>query len=140
MGPAPGAGSAATAPSPAHASGTLYRRLGGYDAIATVVDDFLARMMGDAVLAGFFEDMSVPEKSRVRQMLVDQLCEMSGGPCVYVGQDMRTAHQALGITEDDWNRAVAHLVATLDQLRVVGREREELLAAVSALKGEIVNP
>ncbi|HWP36508.1 MAG TPA: group 1 truncated hemoglobin, partial [Gemmatimonadales bacterium] len=126
------------APSTARGGRALYHRLGGYDAIAAVVDDFLRRMIGDSMLAGFFQDMSVPEKNRVRQMLVDQLCEMSGGPCVYVGQDMRTAHQALGITEDDWSRSVSHLVATLDQFKVVGREREELLAAISSLKGEIV--
>lgn len=131
------AGGSGASPAP-RTGGALYHRLGGYDAIAAVTDDFLRRMLGDPELAPFFEDLSLPEKNRVRQMLVDQLCEVSGGPCVYVGQDMRTAHQGLGITEDDWTRAVGHLVATLDQFRVLGREREELLAAISSLKSEIV--
>jgi hemoglobin len=131
---------AAASPAPARASGTLYQRLGGYDAIAAVTDDFLRRMIGDPELAPFFEKLSPPEKNRVRQMVVDQLCEMSGGPCVYVGQDMRTAHQGLGITEGDWKRAVDLLVATLDQFNVVGREREELLAAIASLRDEIVQP
>lgn len=119
-------------------AGTLYHRLGGYDAIAAVVDDFLTRMLGDRQLAVFFEKLNDAAKQRVRQMLVDQICAVSGGPCFYVGQDMRTAHQGMGITEDDWNRAVGHLVATLDRFRVPQREKDELLAAISALKDQIV--
>lgn len=119
-------------------AGTLYHRLGGYDAIAAMVDDFLTRMLGDRQLVVFFEDLNDAAKQRVRQMLVDQLCAASGGPCLYVGQDMRTAHQGLGITEDDWNRAVGHLVATLELFQVPQRERQELIAAIAALKNEIV--
>ena len=128
---------AGSAPAP-RAAGTLYQRLGSYDAIAAVVDDFLARMLGDRQLAVFFENLNDAAKQRVRQMIVDQLCAASGGPCFYVGQDMRTAHQGMGITEDDWNRAVGHLVATLDHFRVPQRERQELLTAISALKADIV--
>lgn len=123
---------------PPRAAGTLYHRLGGYDAIAAVVDDFLARMLADRELAVFFENLNDAAKQRVRQMIVDQLCAASGGPCIYVGQDMRTAHQGMGITEADWNRAVGHLMVTLDRFRVPQREKDELLAAISALKDQIV--
>ena len=129
---------AGSPPAP-RSTGTLYHRLGGYDAIAAVVDDFLARMLGDRRrLAVFFENLNDAAKQRVRQMIVDQLCAASGGPCIYVAQDMRTAHQGMGITEADWNRAVGHLMVTLDRFRVPQREREELLAAISALKADIV--
>lgn len=118
--------------------GTLYHRLGGYDTIAALVDDFLARMLKDPVIEPFFHDLQTGEKQRVRQMLVDQLCEVAGGPCVYVGKDMRTAHTGLKITDQDWNKAVAHLVETLELFRVPTKERGELLAAVAALRDEIV--
>lgn len=129
---------AGCAPASQPAAGTLYQRLGGYDAIAAVVDDFLARMLSDRELAVFFEKVNDAGKQRVRQMLVDQICAAGGGPCFYVGQDMRTAHQGMGITEVDWNRAVGHLVATLDRFRMPQREKDELLGAISALKSEIV--
>jgi len=139
------AGCGAQAPAPAGApaiiprtAGTLYHRVGGYDAIAAMVDDFLGRMLRDPAIEPFFRDLQVGEKQRVRQMLADQLCEATGGPCVYVGKDMQSAHAGLDITEQDWTKAVAHLVATLDAFRVPTREREELLSAVAGLKDQIV--
>lgn len=112
--PAPAAAPAVIQRSP----GTLYHRIGGYDALAAMVDEFLGRMLSDPQIEPFFRDLQPGEKQRVRQMLVDQLCEATGGPCVYVGKDMKTAHTGLDIREPDWTRAVGHLVATLDTFRV----------------------
>jgi hemoglobin len=52
---------------------------------------------------------------------------------------MKTAHAGAGITEGDWNAAVAHLVATLDKFKVPEKERSELLTAISSFKGDIVD-
>lgn len=131
----PPAAAPATVP---RSPGTLYHRLGGYDALAAVVDDFLGRLLADPQIEPFFRDLQLGEKRRVRQMLVDQLCEATGGPCVYVGKDMKTAHTRMDITEDEWNRAVGHLAATLETFRVPTRERDELLSAVAGLKDQIV--
>jgi len=62
----------------------------------------------------------------------------TGGPCSYTGRDMKTAHTGLNITEHDWNVSVKHLGATLDKFKVPDKERQEVLAAVSGLKGDIV--
>lgn len=138
-------GCGAQAPTPAatpavipRSPGTLYHRVGGYDALAAMVDDFLGRMLKDPDIEPFFRDLQTGEKQRVRQMLVDQLCEATGGPCVYVGKDMKTAHTGLDIKEQDWTRAVGHLVATLGTFRVPANERDELLSAVAGLKDQIV--
>jgi hemoglobin len=132
--PVPEAAPAAFPRSP----GTLYHRIGGYDALAAMVDDFLGRMLQDPQLEPFFQDLQTGERQRVRQMLVDQLCEATGGPCVYVGKDMKTAHTGLDINEQDWSTAVRLLVATLELFRVPSAERQELLSAVAALKDQIV--
>ena len=117
---------------------SLYKRLGGYDALAAVTDDFLVRLVSDKQLARFFVGASDSSKIRIRQLVVDQLCEATGGPCKYIGRDMKTAHKGLGITEDDWNAAVKHLVATLDKFNVPKKEKDEVLAAISGLKGDLV--
>ena len=70
---------------------------------------------------------------------MDFLCKISGGPCAYTGQDMKTAHAGISITEQDWSAAVKDLQATLDKFKVPDRERGEVLAAVSSLKGDIVH-
>lgn len=117
---------------------SLYKRLGGYDAIAAVTDDFLPRLVGDPALAKYFTGHSADSKQRIRQHVVDFLCLATGGPCVYKGRDMKTAHAGLGITEAEWNAGVQHLIATLDKFKVAQKEKDDLLGAASGLKKDIV--
>lgn len=117
---------------------SLYKRLGGYDAIAAVTDDFVPRLAGDPQLAKFFAGHSKDSLGKIRQHVVEFLCNATGGPCIYMGRDMKTAHAGLGITSADWELSVKHLTATLDKLKVPAREKGEVLAAVSGLKNDIV--
>lgn len=117
---------------------SLYQRLGGYDALAAVTDDFIGRLATDKSLARFFAGHSKDSLGRIRQLVVDQLCAATGGPCVYIGRDMKSAHQGMGISEADWNTAAGHLVATLDKFKVPEKEKNEVLGAISSLKNDIV--
>jgi len=117
---------------------SLYQRLGGYDAIAAVTDDFIGRLVANKALMRFFGGASIDTQKRFRQHLVDQLCAATGGPCYYVGRDMKTSHAGLGITEAEWNGAVADLVAALDKFKVPAKEKDELLTIVSSTKKDIV--
>jgi hemoglobin len=120
------------------AAPTLYRRLGGYDAIAAVSDDFIGRLAADKQLARFLVGLSADSQKKLRQHVVDQLCEATGGPCIYIGRTMKTSHAGLGITEADWQSTVKHLVATLDKFKVSEKEKGELLAIAASLKADIV--
>ncbi len=117
---------------------SLYQRLGGYDAIAAVTDDFLGRLASEKQFARFFGGASEDSMKKLRQHVVDQLCNATGGPCNYTGRDMRTSHKGLGITQSDWDVAVQHLVASLDKFKVPDAEKNEVLGAVSSLKKDIV--
>jgi hemoglobin len=126
------------APPQATAQPTLYKRLGGYDALAAVTDDFLGRLATDPQMGRFFKGLSTDSQKRVRQHIVDFLCLATGGPCIYNGRDMKTAHTGLNITEDDWNLSVKMLTATLDKFKVPDKEKSDVLGAVSGLKADIV--
>jgi hemoglobin len=116
----------------------LYHRLGGYDAIAAVTDEFIARLAGDMKFARFFGGLSTDSKLHLRQLVVDQLCAATGGPCVYIGRSMKQAHAGLGITEADWTVSAQHLGEALDKFHVGRREQDEVFAAVTKLKPDIV--
>ncbi len=75
---------------------SLYLRLGGYDAIAAVTDDFLGRLAKDPQFTRFFSGFSTDSVKRIRQLIVDQLCAAAGGPCFYTGRDMKKTHAGLG--------------------------------------------
>ena len=117
---------------------SLYKRLGGYDAIAAVTDDFIGRLATDKDLGRFFKGASESSQKRIRQLVVDFLCNATGGPCVYNGRDMKTVHTGLKITEKDWDVSVKHLTATLDKFKVPAKEKGEVLTAISGLKKDIV--
>ena len=74
----------------------------------------------------------------IRQLAVDMVCHATGGPCAYIGRDMKTAHKGLGITAAEWDAAVKHFVATLDQFKVPAKEKDELVTIVGSLRADIV--
>jgi len=117
---------------------TLYQRLGGYDAIAAVTDDLIQRFVADPQIKPFFTGLNDAHKKRVRQHLVDFLCQATGGPCAYTGQDMKTAHTGLHITDEQWQAAVKDVTASLNKFKVPDREKGEVLTAVGGLKADIV--
>ena len=117
---------------------SLYERVGGYNALALVVDDFIGRLVSDKQFDKFFVGHSNDSKKRIRQHILDQFCAATGGPCVYMGRDMKTTHAGLGITNADWDAAAKHLAASLDKFKVPEKEKGEILAFVTTLKNDIV--
>ncbi|MGH8583003.1 MAG: group I truncated hemoglobin [Gammaproteobacteria bacterium] len=127
---------AGCAPEPqAIAEETLFERLGGKDAITAVADDFVGNVGADARINHYFENTDL---GRLRQLLVEQICEGSGGPCKYSGRDMRSTHAHLGITESDFNALVEDLIKSLDKFKVPQKEKDELLAVLGPMKADIV--
>jgi len=118
---------------------TLYARLGGYDAIAAVTDDFVGRLVADKRFTKFFVGHSADSLKKIRMHVIDQICAAAGGPCNYTGRDMRTSHHGLGITAEDWDESVKHFVASLDKFKVPKAEKDELLSVVATLKKDIVD-
>ncbi|MBS1120000.1 MAG: Hemoglobin-like protein HbN (Modular protein) (modular protein) [Deltaproteobacteria bacterium] len=115
----------------------LYDRLGGKDAITAVVNDFVANVVADARVNAFFKNA---DAAHLTQMLIDQVCSATGGPCEYKGKDMKTAHTGLGVKEADFNAVVEDLVKSLDKFKVGEKEKTDLLTALGGMKGDIVAP
>lgn len=114
---------------------SLYDRLGGKPAIQAVVDDFIANVAADTRINKRFANTNIP---RLTTMLVDQICEATGGPCKYTGRNMKAAHAGMQITEAEFNALVQDLVKSLDKFKVLEQEKKELLTALASMKGDIV--
>lgn len=128
-------GGKSTGDTTAKPSATLYDRLGGSDAIAKVVDEFVSNVAADARVKDFFAKTDIP---MLKKHLVDQICNATGGPCEYTGRDMKTVHKGMGVTEAHWNATVEDLVKALDTFGVKDTEKNELLAILGTLKPDIV--
>ncbi len=117
---------------------SLYTRLGGYDAIAAVVDD-LARLRSDALLGRFWTSpRSVDTHNRERQLAVDFVAASAGGPTFYLGRDMKLAHEGMRITKEDYAAFMRCLSATMDAFAVPEPERGEVVAFITSLEPQIV--
>ena len=126
------------APSSAPAPPTLYQRLGGREAIKQVVDDFVANLAADPRVNARFKGLDAAKMAKLQTDLADQICDVTGGPCAYLGRDMKTVHAGMKITEAEWNATVEDLVKTLNKFKVGPKEQQELLSALGGMKKDIV--
>ena len=113
----------------------LDERLGGLDAITAVVDSFAARCAADDRINPKFARTDIP---RLKKMLVDQICEATGGPCTYTGRSMRETHDGMAVTAGEFDALVEDLSATLVEFDVPVAEQAELLGLLGPLRGDIV--
>lgn len=114
---------------------TLYERLGGMSAITAVVDEFVANVAADTRINRYFVGVDIP---RLKRLLVEQICQASGGPCQYTGRSMKESHMGMGLTDADFNALVEDLIMALDKFNVPEQEKNELLALLGPMRPEIV--
>lgn len=114
---------------------SLYARLGARAGIEAVVTDFTNRMAKDRRVNKRFANT---DANKFIASLTDQLCQASGGPCLYKGKDMKAAHAGMKISNAEWNITVAHLRAAMRAKGVKPKEQGEVLAALGPMKNDIV--
>lgn len=117
---------------------TLYQRMGGYDAIIGVVDAFLAQLRKDPAFERFGGGRSHDSLVRSRQLVIDQICFLAGGPCTYIGRDTKTAHAGLKITDKEWDASIQMFKVALDSQKIATPEQQEFLAMIEKLRPDIV--
>jgi hemoglobin len=120
---------------------SLYERLGGIYNIATVVDDFIDRIMVDDRLNA---NPRVDEAHHrvlppgFKYLVTEHVGEATGGPQRYTGRSMKDSHRDLRITADEWRAFIDDLNQTLDKFEVPQPERSEVLAIIESTKDDIV--
>ena len=120
---------------------SLYERLGGAYSIATVVDDFIERLLVNSTLnanPAISEARARVPKAGLKFHVTTLVCEVTGGPCKYTGRTMKQSHQHLNINQAEWDAMVADFKATLDKYKVPQKEQQELVTIVGSTKNDIV--
>ncbi len=108
-------------------SPSLYQRLGGYDAIAGFVDLAFPRVAAHPELSHFFRGHATESQYRQRQLIVDRLCAVTGGPVVYIGRPLESVHRGLGITEAQWKTFMQIITAAMDERKFPEAAKKEFL-------------
>ncbi len=113
----------------------LYVALGGENAIAVIVENFILEIARDERIIDHFEVSNV---QRFRVMMNQHLCMVADGPCEYTGDTMIDTHTGMGVTEGDFNAIVENMMAAMDKAEVPLGPQNRLLARLATFRGEII--
>jgi hemoglobin len=132
---------AAPAPSPASAypvapAPGLYQAFGERAGIRRLMDDFVVRLKADPRIGEQFRETNL---DNLAASLTDQLCQLSGGPCVYKGPDMKTAHETMDVTKAHFNALVEVLQVTMSAQGIPFARQNQMLALLAPMHRDVIN-
>ena len=113
----------------------LYIRLGGATGVAAIADTLIDRVVADPVSGPSFQDSKL---DRIKRLLAEQICDLSGGPCHYSGDSMKEVHAGHHITQAQFYRMVHTLREILRERRVDQRSTNQLLRLLAPMKRDVV--
>lgn len=113
----------------------LYQQLGGKPGIAKIVGDFLPIVLADARIKETFKDA---DTERLGKLLAEQFCELSGGPCKYSGEDMKTAHRGMAITNAHFNALAEDLQLAMEKNNIPSAAQNKLIAKLAPMQRTVV--
>ena len=114
----------------------LYQALGARPGLVTLMDDFMTRLLSDPRTGPFFKDTN---QQHIKAQLVDQICELSGGPCKLTGPDMKKVHAGVDIDKAAFNALVEVLQHSMDARGIAFSTQNRLLARLAPMHRDIVN-
>jgi len=120
---------------------SLYDRLGGVYSIATVVDDFIDRIMVDPRLNANPQVNEAHHRvppAGFKYLVTEMVCWATGGPQKYTGRSMADSHAQLKITGEEWDAFLDDFQQTLDKFKVPAEEQAELKTIVNTTRSDIV--
>lgn len=130
----PAAAQSAAAPI-ASSSSALFDTFGGKAGLVKLMDDFMVRLLADPRTGPHFKPAN---QQRIKEQLVDQFCVVMGGPCVYKGADMKSAHANLDITKGDFNALVEVLQQAMDAQGIAFTAQNQLLAKLAPMHRDVI--
>lgn len=114
---------------------TLYVELGELPGITALVDEFLWQIAADERINQRFSESNI---ARFHDKLVEHFCALSGGPCIYSGDDMRRTHAGMGIDYAAFNALVEDLIEALDARAIGTSTQNRLLALLAPMHADII--
>jgi hemoglobin len=118
-----------------HAGDTLFVRMGGEVKLKAAVDQLVDVMLEDERINFVFAQTDL---GKFKHRLYTQLCELAGGPCIYDGRDMRSAHARLPITNAQFNALTEDLYIAFDKVGISYSLQNQMIALLAPMQRDIV--
>jgi len=117
------------------AESTLFEQIGGEAALHKTVDEFAVIVEADERINFTFADTDIP---KFKQLLFEQLCNITGGPCKYTGRTMEESHRKLKATNTMFNALAEDLYLSFDRAGVPYRLQNKVMALLAPMQRDIV--
>jgi hemoglobin len=119
---------------PAGATDSLFDRLGRKEGITTIVNRTIDLSVADPRISSTFGNTNIV---RLKKLLAEQICELSGGPCKYTGRSMQKSHSHLKIRTYHFNALVEDLQTAMDESDIPNATQNELLAILAPMQRDV---
>jgi hemoglobin len=116
-------------------TGSLYEELGGDAGISHIVDDALLLVLQDPRIKEAFKDTNM---KRLAELLKEQFCEISGGPCRYSGDDMKLTHEGQDVSSAQFNALAEDVQLAMEKLNISSSVQNKFIARLAPMKRDIV--
>ena len=114
---------------------TLYERLGSWDGIEQIVTDTIANHRKNPAISHYFADV---DTAQLAGHVTAFFAAGTGGPSTYEGRDMTTAHSDMGLSDEDFDSAVADVLLALDQNGIGDAEKAEVASILESLRPAVM--
>jgi hemoglobin len=118
----------------AHAQ-TLYEQMGGEAKMRSIAEEFTNVLLADPRVNFTFANSDL---AKFKQLIFEQFCELSGGPCRYTGRTMKESHEELNVTNAQFNALAEDLYIALERVRVPYRLQNKLMVLLAPMQRDIV--
>lgn len=122
---------------PAHAETTLYEQIGGEPVLRKTVEEFVLIMEDDDRINFAFGNTDI---AKFKQLLFEQLCNVTGGPCQYTGRSMEESHRELAIDNAMFNALAEDVYLAFDRVGVPYRLQNKVMAIFAPMQKDMVKP
>lgn len=114
---------------------SLYEKVGGTEGITTVVEVFLANVGADDRINSRF---ATTDLDNLKMLLIEQVCEATGGPCTYSGKNMLDAHKGMDITEEEFGALAEQMSKAMMSSGVGQEEHDTIMGVLGGMHDDIV--
>lgn len=118
---------------------SLFKRIGGNDAVGAAVDIFYAKVTSDDHINGFFEGVDMSKQMRKMKSF---LSYAFGADTPFKGESMRLAHERLvqqGLNDSHFDAVKNHIDTTLQELNVAQALIDEVLMITESTRNDVLN-
>jgi hemoglobin len=119
----------------ATADDSLYQSFGQKAGLTALMEDFVPRLLKDPRMEPFFAKTN---QQNFKEQLINQMCQVTGGPCIYKGVDMKTVHRDHDITKGNFNALVEVLQESMDAQKIPFRAQNKLLALLAPMHRDVI--